>query len=138
MAPAALTDIDETAATGGQSVPGVDEQALDNSRHVRQTSHPFGDFCERVRDELELPNSQASREVVSAVVNKCARLVIVVEDEIEAQAKHIGEMVAKERKDQGDPQLWDTHAAKIAAHVLKLRLTDEAPVATLAREEAAA
>jgi hypothetical protein len=119
MSPAAIAEIDESAA-GPASLGGlVDEEALD--RQQQRQEHPFSKFCVEVREACGLPDSQRSREVVSEVCNAVARLTTVAEADVKAQAEHIAKMVSDDRKLMKDPQLWLGPATKIALHALKLR-----------------
>jgi hypothetical protein len=132
-----ITDVDETAAAGPGLGGMIDEAEMDRQTPIRRTEHPFGQQVERVRDELQLPNSQSVREVVSAICGHVGRLSVVTEDDVDAQAEHIGSLVAEDRKAMKDPQLWDGPATKVAAHVLKLRLEGKAIIADSAEAEAA-
>jgi hypothetical protein len=134
MAP--VTDIDETAAVGAPLGGMIDEQEMDAQKPIRRTEHPFGQQVERVREELGLPNSQSVREVVSAICGHVGRLSVVDKGEVDAQAEHIGALVSEDRKAMKDPQLWEGPAAKVAAHVLNLRLEGKAIIATSAEADA--
>lgn len=135
--PAGITEVDETAA-GGPGLGGmIDEAEMDAQTPVRATQHPFGRQVEQVRDELKLPNSQSVREVISAICGHVGRISVVDPDQVDAQAKHIGSLVAKDREEMKDPQLWNGPAEKVAAHVLKLRQEGKAILADSAEAEAA-
>ena len=131
-----VTEIDESGATGGALGGMIDEQELDAAQPVRQTQHPFGAFCDGIRAELELPNAQNAREVVSAVAKQVGALTVVDEDTLDEQAAHIAKIVAEDRKAQQDPQLWEGPATKVARLVLQKRIEGKAPVS--AEAEAAA
>lgn len=130
-----IKEVDETGAQGANVGGMIDEKEMDATPPIRQVEHPYGKFCNDVREALQLPNSQSTREVVSAVVRAVSDLAVVEKDQIEEQAKHIAEMVAEDRKNRNDPQLWTTSAARIAEHVLKLRLDGKAPVSALAQAD---
>src|SRR3981081_2366516 len=119
-----VTDVDETGdAPMGADIGGlVDTAALDAAQ--RRELHPFAKFCDEVREAEGLGGSQAAREVVSAVCNAVARLTLVTEEDLEEQAQHIAKLVAKDREERGDRQLWVGPASKIATRALKLRLED--------------
>lgn len=133
-----ITEVDETAASGGGVGALVDEAEMDAQTPVRQTDHPYGAFCKRMREELNLPNSQSTREVISAVVRAVSDLSVIDESQVKAQATHIGKLISDDRKLREDPQLWDGPATKIAEHVLKLRIEGKAPVSALAEVDAEA
>jgi hypothetical protein len=128
MSPAAITDVAESGV--GESpgaLAGIDTQALDAAQ-VRHT-HPFASYCEQVRRDVDLQDSQAIREIVSDVCGAVARLTLVDEDTISEQAEHIGRLVAKEREERGDKQLWTAPATKIAKRALELRAEGKGVVA---------
>lgn len=137
MTPAGIAEIDETAATGAGLGAMVAEDEMDALQPIRATTHPFGDQVVRVREELGLPNSQSVREVVSLICAHVGRLSVVEKDQLKAQAEHIGKLVADDRKFQQDPQLWDGPAAKVAEHVLNMRLKGEAILANSAEADGA-
>jgi uncharacterized protein (DUF2267 family) len=114
-----ITEIDETGAAPLTHGGMLDEQAMDAAQ-TRMT-HPFATYIEEVRKATGLPDSQSAREVVSAVCGSVARLAILVEEDFEAQAEHIAKLIADDRRQQKDPQLWEGPAKKVAEHALRMR-----------------
>lgn len=128
-----VKDIDETGAQPMTADIGalVDAPALDAEQRARRVKHPFEAYCENVLSAVEIPVTQAAREVVSAVCGDVARLAVVTEAGVKDQAEHIGKLIAKEREEMGDRQLWKETATKIAEHALRLRIEDKGVVADM-------
>lgn len=127
-----VAELDETGATpmaadiaGIVDVPEMDKQQ-------RRETHPFALYCDAVREAEGVAGSQAAREVTSSVCNAVARLTIVEADTLDEQAEHIAKLVAKDREEMGDRQLWMAPATKLARRALQLRLDGKAVVADAA------
>jgi hypothetical protein len=127
-----VAELDETgAAPMASDIAGiVDVPEMD--RQQRRETHPFALYCDEVREAEGIAPSQAAREVTSSVCNAVARLTIIEEDTLDEQAEHIAKLVAKEREEMGDRQLWTVAAGKLAKRALRLRLDGKAVVADAA------
>ncbi len=130
-----VTEVDETGAAPADLSGWVDEPAL-NAAQKRET-HPFAIYCDQVREAEKLPASQSAKQVVSEVCNAVAKLTIVETDEIDEQAAHIAKLVAKDREDMGDKQLWLGPATRIAKRALTLRTEGKSVIADSAKEAVA-
>lgn len=137
MTPPTVTEVDDSAAAPIAANPDsmIDTAALDAAQ--RRETHPFAVYCKQVREAAGISPSQAAREVVSAVCNAVAKLSIIEDDTAEEQAEHIAKMVAKDREEIGDKQLWTGPATRIAKIALQLRKEGKAVVADSASEEPA-
>lgn len=120
-----MTELAESGVSGEGLGVMVDVRAMDAEQASRRAKHPFEVYCERVMSDCGVRPTQAAREVCSAVCGDVARLVDVVEDDVQAQADHIAQLIAKDRAEQGDRQLWHTTAKKLAEHALQLRLSGD-------------
>jgi len=127
-----VTEVDETGAAPADLSGWVDEQSMNAAQ--RRETHPFAVYCDQVREAEKLPASQSAKQVVSEVCNAVAKLTIVDDDQIDEQAEHIAKLVAKDREEMGDKQLWLGPATRIAKRALTLRSEGKAVIADSARE----
>jgi len=134
MSPATITQVDESGADSGMVGAAIDEQAMDAQQ--KRTTHPFAVYCERVREAVGLPASQSAKQVVSEVCGAVARLTVIEDDLIDEQAEHIAKLVAKDREEIGDKQLWLGPATRVAKQALTLRKEGKAVLAESAQVDA--
>lgn len=118
-----MTPVTDVQESGVNDISGpealIDTKALDAAQ--RHETHPFAIYCGQVREACEIPDTQAAREVVSAICGDVARLDMLDDVDLDEQAEHIGKMVAKDREERGDRQLWAGAATRIAKRALELR-----------------
>lgn len=138
-----ITSVDDSAATGGASLAGfVDEESLTaeiiRGNPNRQGPHPFRVYCEKVRADAGVPDTQETRQMTSVICGEVARLPFLPDGKDIVETRGEGEnkkelteldlqieKTAKRAEEQlGSAMVWTSAARKLASAAIDLRRQD--------------